>query len=707
MFCKSPCLEKLVADDGESLQCPTCRHLVPLPANGVSGLQSDFHIDHMFEIRDAFNKPAESTAKECGNCEEQSATGYCHDCEQSICDECQAAHRTLKITKNHQIITLDEFHAQATNLIPRKKAVPRCPKHSNKKLKIYCETCQELICSDCTIKLHQGHNYDLVADVFSKNKDEIVSSLTPIKEKLDKVQQALQAFDTRAREISDHRITVEANIHKQIDQQHQFLDEQRVVLVTKLDMHTQQKLKSLSTQKDQTENIQVKLSSCLEYATGGLETGTEGEVLAMKAQVLKRIEQINGEFVLATIQPETKADIRLLSDGKQQFQDGFRECFEIVDGESVSAENSQIDVDSLTGAEVNKTATVDVRVMTNDNKSYNGRVDVTAEITHFNSQSTTKYEVEKKDDKHKVSYQPRNRGRHELHIAVNGRQMKGSPFDVAVSPSLQSLGKPTRVIKDLKKPWGITTNSNSHFIVTEHSGNQVSLFSSDFQKIRSFGSKGTGQGQFNSPAGIAVDGDDNIYVTEYCNHRIQKFTANGDFQSSVGKQGTEDLQFNTPCEIGYNKANGKLYVCDQYNHRVQVLNTDLTFHTSFGNKGKSSQILKFPVGACFDTHGNVYIAEYGNNRVQAYTAEGEYLRNFGRGQLNGPLDVAISSSGVMYIAEVTANRVSMFTATGKFIRSFGKKGTREGQFEAPVTIIIDDDTNIIVTDKDNDRIQVF
>ena len=154
MFCKSPCLEKLVAKDGQSLQCPTCRYLVPLSAKGVSGLQSDFHIDHLFEIRDAFNKAAESTYTEtqCGSCEDEKATGYCGE---FVCDDCQAAHRKIKIWKTHKIITLDEMQAQATYpLIPPKSVVLYCPRHEENVLKIFCETCSVVICTDCTIRLH-------------------------------------------------------------------------------------------------------------------------------------------------------------------------------------------------------------------------------------------------------------------------------------------------------------------------------------------------------------------------------------------------------------------------------------------------------------------------------------------------------------------------------------------------------------------------
>ena len=134
--------------------------------------------------------------------------------------KCQDAHKLTKLTKNHQLLTLKEVETKAASLVPHKKDGPHCQKHSNKKLKIYCETCKELICNDCTIHLHRDHNYDRLADVFPKHKEELVSSLKPLKQKLDTVQRALKAFDTRAKDINDQRATIEAHIHKEIDHLH-------------------------------------------------------------------------------------------------------------------------------------------------------------------------------------------------------------------------------------------------------------------------------------------------------------------------------------------------------------------------------------------------------------------------------------------------------------------------------------------------------
>ena len=706
VFCKSPCLEKLVARDGHSLTCPTCRHIVPLSEKGVDGLQSDFHIDHLFEIRDAFNTAAQAGQTKCGNGDGGVATGYCHDCEEFLCDNCQAAHKALKLTRSHQIVSIQEFQAQAAKLIAAKKKIPSCEKHQGNELKIYCKTCNELICNDCTIRLHRDHNYDLVADVFLKHKEELVSSLKPVKQKLHTVQQALKAFDTRAKEINDQRATLEAHIHKEIDQLHQLLDQRRAQLVGELDMLTQQKLKSLAAQRDQVEITQVKLTSCLEYAEGGLQTGTESEILAMKAPVIKRIEQISAEFDPDTIQPETRANIKLRIDEKEQVERTCRSYLEVADDQGVSIKKSTVDGKGLTVAEVGTTANLKLCLNTCTGQPCEQEAQVLATITHSQSKRTIRGVVKNEDDGYKISYCPRERGRHELTVTINGRAVRGSPFSVVVMPLPRQLGKPTKVIGGLNRPCGITVNSKQQIIVAERGSDQTTIFNNRFEKIQTFNSQGKG------PVGVTVDDADNIYITSLDSHTVTKFTANGDLLLEVGEKGSERLQFNSPNAIAYNKINRKLYVSDEFNHRVQILDTDLTFHRSFGKRGSGKGNFNHPAGIAFDLTGNVYVADWNNHRIQVFTADGAFLRTFGSkgdgpGQLNHPLGVTVSPTGVVFVAEMSGDRISAFKTTGEFIYSFGKWGSKEGEFYGPAGIAIDNDANVMVTNKDNGRIQVF
>ena len=711
-FCKSPCLEKLVAKDGHSLTCPTCRHIVPLSEKGVDELQSDFHIDRLFEIRDAFNKAAEPTKTQCGNCEDDKATGYCRDCGDFLCDDCQAAHRKVKLTRNHQIATLDELKTQATNFIPPQKVIPNCPIHPENALKIYCDTCSTLICMDCTIRLHQGHNYDLLTAVFFKYKEELVSSLKPVKQKLHTVQQALKAFDTRAKEINDQRATLEAHIHKEIDQLHQLLDQRRAQLVGELDMLTQQKLKSLAAQKDQVEITQTKLTSCLEYAEGGLQTGTESEVLAMKAPVLKRIEQISAEFDPDTIQPETEADLRVAADKKGHLQQACLEFLGIGDSIAVCLENSHTTGDGLKGAKTGEQKTVVFHAMTTQNEEYKDKLNLKAELEHIKSKDRVQCEVVKQQNgQHKINYRPVKRGKHELHLTVDGNPVRGSPFPIAITPSAQSLNKPVRVVRGLDRPKGTAINSKGQMIVVEASGSCVSVLTPEGEKIRTFGTKGSGNGQLSVAVGVTVDKDGYIYVADQCNHRIQKFSPEGEFVATVGRFENNRLQFNNPLGIVYNHRDNNLYVADQSNHRIQVLTTDLRFVNTFGTQGSGNGKFQNPFGIAFDDANNLYVTDYGSDRIQVLTTEGQFLKTFSQkanGQrLNRPWAIAIDSSNTVYVSENGPDCVSVFTSQGDYITTFGGRGSEKGQFKGIYGLSINNSDSIIASDHGNGRLQIY
>ena len=709
VFCKSPCLEKLVAKDGHSLTCPTCRHSVPLSEKGVDGLQSDFHIDHLFEIRDAFNKAAEPTKTQCGSCEDDKATGYCRDCGDFLCDDCQAAHKKMKRLQKHQVLTLEELKTHAANFVSPKEEIPRCQKHSNKKLKIYCETCKELICNDCTIRLHRDHDYDLLADVFPKHKEELVSSLKPVKQKLHTVQQALKAFDTRAKKINDQRAILEAHIHKEIDQLHRLLDQRRTQLLGELDMLTQQKLKTLAAQRDQVEITQVKLTSCLEYAEGGLQTGTESEVLAMKAPVLKRIEQISAEFDPDTIQPKTEADLKLDADKKVHLQQDCLEFLDVTDNSIFCLENSHTTGDGLKGATTGEQKTVVFHAMTTQSKKCKDKLNLKAELEHINSKDRVQCEVVKQRNRqHKINYRPVKRGKHELHLTVDGNPVRGSPFPIAVTPSAQSLNKPVRVVKGLNNPRGTAINSKGQMIVVQGNGTCVSMLTPDGEKIQTFGSKGSENGQLSNAWGVTVDKDDNIYVADNSNHRVQKFSSEGEF---VAGHGYYQLQLHSPVGIVYNHRDSNLYVADQYNNRILVLTTDLKFVRSFGTQGSGNGQLKNPYDIAFDDANNLYVTECGNHRVQVLTTEGQFLRTFSQkanGQkLHYPWFIAIDSSNTVYVSENGPYCVSVFTSQGDYITTFGGEGSEEGQFKFIYGLSINNNDSIIVSDNGNGRLQTY
>ena len=237
-----------------------------------------------------------------------------------------------------------------------------------------------------------------------------------------------------------------------------------------------------------------------------------------------------------------------------------------------------------------------------------------------------------------MSYSPTIKGRHQLLIKVEGQHIRGSPFSVAAKSPVEKLGTPILTLRGVGELWGVVINQRGEVVVTERGADCVSVFSVSGEKLRSFGTPGSGEGQLKYPRGVAVDAEGNILVADSDNHHIQKFTAEGQFLTAVGTKGSGPLQFNHPRGIAFNTRNNKVYVTDS-SDRVQILNSDLTFSSTFEKSGSGKG--QFDCLACGST-GEVYVADCWNHCIQIFTAEGRFLRMFGRlGEGRGELRVVL------------------------------------------------------------------
>jgi tripartite motif-containing protein 2/3/tripartite motif-containing protein 71 len=314
--------------------------------------------------------------------------------------------------------------------------------------------------------------------------------------------------------------------------------------------------------------------------------------------------------------------------------------------------------------------------------------------------------------KYKIGYKATNQGRHKLRIKVEGEHIKGSPFPVTVKLPVQMLGEElVRTISGVQNPVGVTINQKNELLVVEHGGNRVSIFNSKGEKIRSFGSHGSGNGQFSSPHGVAVDDNGDILVAEGGSCRIQKFSADGRFITAVGTDGNGQLQFQTPVGIKIHPLTRGIYVGDHSNHRIQILNPDLSYFSSFGSCGSGPEQLTYPWDVAFDNANNVYVADTGNGRIQVFAEDGNFLRQIGKkgtgkGKLSSPAMITISENQ-LYVSEYGNHRVSVFTTQGDYLTSFGTCGNGPQQFQSPYGVAVDQSGMVYVADHGNNRIQVF
>jgi len=229
--------------------------------------------------------------------------------------------------------------------------------------------------------------------------------------------------------------------------------------------------------------------------------------------------------------------------------------------------------------------------------------------------------------------------------------------------------------------------------------------------IRTWGTAGSGNGQFSAPVGVAVDATGNVYVADYYLNRVQKFSATGAYVGQWGSFGVGNGQFNVPQGVAVDAA-GNVYVADQFNNRIQKFTSSGAYLTQWGTAGTGNGQFTNPVGVAVDTTGNVYVADYNNHRIQKFTSTGTYVTKWGtngtgNGQFQNPLSLAVDSSGNVYVADFYNDRIQKFTSTGTYLGKWGSLGTANGQFSHPAGVAVDATGNVYVTDYYNHRIQKF
>jgi sugar lactone lactonase YvrE len=184
------------------------------------------------------------------------------------------------------------------------------------------------------------------------------------------------------------------------------------------------------------------------------------------------------------------------------------------------------------------------------------------------------------------------------------------------------------------------------------------------------------------------------------------------FASAFGSSGTGNGQFSNPKGIAID-ASGNLWVADYLNNRVQKFNSKGEYLSQFGSSGSGNGQFSNPRGGiAIDASGNLWVIDTSNNRLQKFNSKGEYLSQFGsagsgNGQFSKPIDVAIDSEGNLWVLQQSSPRVQKFNSKGEYLSQFGSSGSGNGQFSNPSGIAIDASGNLWVADSGHHRLQKF
>lgn len=214
-----------------------------------------------------------------------------------------------------------------------------------------------------------------------------------------------------------------------------------------------------------------------------------------------------------------------------------------------------------------------------------------------------------------------------------------------------------------------------------------------FGPLSSFGGLGAGPGQLSAPKQVAVDADGNLYVADSGNNRISVFAGDGTFLRTFGEG---ELSLPGDVALGGSRA----FVVDSGNDRIAVFTAAGEFLFGFGGTELSE-----PAGVAVEG-STVYVADRGNNRVVPFTLAGMTATpGTPIGPIPSPRDVIVGRSGDLFVADFGEERIDVYTPGGSEVRSF--RETASGGLSGPVALAPDGSGGIEVADQVAERVEHF
>lgn len=227
--------------------------------------------------------------------------------------------------------------------------------------------------------------------------------------------------------------------------------------------------------------------------------------------------------------------------------------------------------------------------------------------------------------------------------------------------------------------------------------------------IQKLGEQGKGNGKFLSPRAVAVDTDGSLFIADTGNRLIQKLDKEGNFTQQFYINNNKDNC--STCDLALNIKKG-LIICTEtiigvginptMGNNVLVYNREGVIQDVFTNK-----VMKCALCIATNSRGEIIVSDYLVHSLFIYDAAGKFIRRVGNaGTFNHPAFICIAEDDSIIVSDTNNDCVQIFDSEGNFSLQFGSSGPGKGELKQPFGVATDGEY-ILVVDSGNKRIQLF
>lgn len=272
-------------------------------------------------------------------------------------------------------------------------------------------------------------------------------------------------------------------------------------------------------------------------------------------------------------------------------------------------------------------------------------------------------------------------------------------------------------IYGVSRPLGVAVSASGNRIyVTQSDGTRdVRVYNRSGKQVGTLKAPTSSKGAWHTPVYVAINPKtQDVYVSDRLTSTIYVYNQDGRFLRTFEPPKATVGGGWGPLGLAFGR-DGSLYVTDVagQHQRVLVFAPDGSFVRSLG----ASDGLSFPNGIVVDKRGHIEVCDSNNGRLLVFDQTGKVVasisRGIGDGDLGLPRGAAIDDADRLFVADTTDHMVRVYrigggdSAAPTYLGSFGSEGQLDGTFEYPNGVAVDGRARIYVTDRENNRVQVW